>query len=619
MPVYTSIHFNISGFLEPCTQDELNIFNQILYRFGTDQKLKGVISVNSLLLKSLIWQDISIIKHISKLLTLTKKFELASSTYSNFMSMDFIEETPYIEQGLIDESFKLIKRVYPNQDIKGFYFPLGTWDSNYLLSLEKNKIKFLIVDWKIIEQSLKLNGNEEQLFQPFRLKNSEIKVLPSCNFNSFQYFIPEAYYDYLTKGEINKFSSVVNYINKISEEQDNNYFSILTIDLNDVRFPKFDSNFQISNFLRDTSVLLGEKLVSTLPDEIDDKFDSLPEIELISNILPYEIDKEMTTTNSQWVLCKEFCNKLFTTRNIIKNAINILNQDGKNKLEYFFKHAYLTAHHNYCFATLGIPLKSIDINKIFAMKGALQQLSQLAEIISSGTSQQQVKTACTSESRVGRFAIYNNKFIALFNVAGGSLSSFIDLEKGNVISYTLVPGLEIDSETNEPIAGMMHDVVSRHYWGQFNLFNETYYPSITNTEKEPNVMFSCYPIGNILLTKSFIIDSSSRQIKVNYTIINKGSKEDKFNVYSYSKLNLGAFQYDVLTPDDLAYLVSEETTTNTISLINKILNIKVDLVIPKVVMFNVSKGFMGFDIGLQFGVKALNQGENITYPILIKY
>lgn len=620
MTIYTSVHFNISGFLEPSHQDDLNVYSQMLYRFSVDSYLKGIISLNSLLIKTLMWQDITIIKHISKLLSLTNKFELASSMYSNFITPTSTMKTQYVEEDLVDKAISIIKSVYSNIPINSFYFPLGTYNHNYLHGLIKNGIKYLIVDWQLIQRSLETQKKAIHAFQPFKLKNQDVIVLPSCNFNTVRHFMPRGYNSYIARGEIEDFKKEIAEHKKRFDEEHLDYFCILSLDLNDIRFPQFDSNFQVINFLRDASSILKDDVVAFLPSEIEEQCETMHEIELLDTIQPYEINSRLSNIKNNYALCTEFCKRLIQTREALYRAIAVLKEANKDKIERFLKQAYLTAHHNYCLATYGIPISGIDIKKVFTLKGALVQLEQISKIIENeNASDNDVKSECTSIEHVGRFAVSNDKYIALFNATGGHLSSFIDIEKGNVVTYTLIPELSISPSTNEPISGLMYDVVSRHYWGQFNLFNETYYPIISKHENMAKIGFSCYPLGNILLSKDFMIDHLTRKITIAYNVTNTGHREDRFTIYSLSRINLGAFQYELLTRDDLSYNVISNSNNNKIILKNNPLSSSIEIQVPKEVMINVAKGFLGFDLGLQFNVKQLDKGEKITYPIEIYY
>ena len=80
------------------------------------------------------------------------------------------------------------------------------------------------------------------------------------------------------------------------------------------------------------------------------------------------------------------------------------------------------------------------------------------------------------------------------------ITNLIDLKKGIVLTSCPSKDLAIDKATHEPRYGLMYDVISKRYSGQYNLFNERYTYNWLDKEDSKSIIHSIYATEDVLLS-----------------------------------------------------------------------------------------------------------------------
>ncbi|MHA1551910.1 MAG: hypothetical protein ACTSQC_08195 [Candidatus Heimdallarchaeaceae archaeon] len=111
---------------------------------------------------------------------------------------------------------------------------------------------------------------------------------------------------------------------------------------------------------------------------------------------------------------------------------------------------------------------------------------------------------CTESMFIG-----NDLLCSLTN-KGGIISNLIDLKKGIVLTSCPSNDLAIDKATHEPRYGLMYDVISKRYSGQYNLFNERYTYNWLDKEDSKSIILS-KKIANQLYSQSMLQKMSCYQ------------------------------------------------------------------------------------------------------------
>ncbi len=289
MVVYISTHFNLSRSLVPVTRDEYDKYTKIIDWFLVNKSARGTISTNSLFLLSNMWGNKTVLKNLSKL-CLANQIELSSSMFSNFIPMNQPYEERLIEHQ-INQATTILKTIFPAKYIKGYYPPFGVWDKRSADTVENQGYKYVIMDWYNIAKAINPKPTgvfEVEYFKPFKLKNQNVFVLPSFNLRSVYRNYPETYEEAIHSGELKNLMKIVKERIKISEDTHQDYFGILSLDLNDMKFPVFHPQFDFENYLNEASKLMEQPAFFLRPSEIIEKFEEIQEID-IESAFPYEV------------------------------------------------------------------------------------------------------------------------------------------------------------------------------------------------------------------------------------------------------------------------------------------------------------------------------------------
>jgi len=269
MTFYFAIHYNLSRFLEPVTKDDQNRYTQILQWFLANKEAKGTISMNGNFLQSQLWSDETVIKNISKLYY-SDQIELSSSMYSDLIPFSLPYEDYFLDSQ-INHGIEIMKSIFKERDIHGYYPPLGIWDRRSLRSLNEIDIKYMILDWNIINNSIYEKAKMEpsaKLLRPYKIKSSNLCVLPSFNLRSIFRIYPDIYKEYLRSGELTSLLKLASKAAKFSVRENVDLFAILTLDFNNLKFPVFHSDFDFDNFFKESSKLTKHPFTLVKPSEI---------------------------------------------------------------------------------------------------------------------------------------------------------------------------------------------------------------------------------------------------------------------------------------------------------------------------------------------------------------
>ncbi|MHA2358350.1 MAG: hypothetical protein ACXABK_06245, partial [Candidatus Heimdallarchaeaceae archaeon] len=373
MTFYFAIHYHMSRFLETVTKDDLNLYNQILNWFQVNKNAKGIISMNGNFIQSQLWSDETLLKNISKL-GYSNQIDFSFSMFSDLFPSSLPYEKYFLDMQ-IKSGIKAFETVFKESIIQGYYPPLSIWDKRSIGSLKETDIKYIILDWNIINNSIfdevKLEPSAK-LLRPFKVKNSELHILPSFNLRSTFRIFPEVYKDYLKSGELTRLVSFATKAAQFSERENIDLFAILTLDFNNLRFPSFHSEFDFDNFFEESTILTEQPFSLIRPSDIISKFNLIEEIELKDNVLPLELQfTEGYNQSGLMTPCCQFYTQLFNdqTDKLLKLAeqTQSLQEPLRKRILNLISVAWnwlIIAQHNLCFITYSEPIKGVDISRM---------------------------------------------------------------------------------------------------------------------------------------------------------------------------------------------------------------------------------------------------------------
>ena len=628
MTVYISTHFNFARFLNPVPRDEYDRYTKIVQWFLENRFARGTLSANSLFLLSNMWGNKTIIKNLSKL-CLAGQLELSASMYSSYIPLNLSTEEKVIENQILN-ALDVMNDIFPRKYIKGYYPPFGIWDTRSTKVIAEKGFKYIIMDWHVIAKALnpKPKGTFEfEFFKPFKLKGQNIFVLPSFNLRSAYRNYPDMQTEAIKSGELESLWGVIKNAVKVSTELHEDFFGILTIDINDMRFPIFPPNYDFENFLNETKGLMKQDVSFLRPSDVIEKFDNIQEID-VPSYLPFEIT--LTKGFQRDLKPSPCCSHYSNLFDLYLNRIEILenrNRDStpevKQKVTNLLKYSmnyFILKQHNFCFDVFSEPIKGIDNAKNLENWKSVSHLNlilNVAEgILNGNLSKQSILenfgNECTNSLFIG-----DNILCGLMN-KGGIITNLIDLKKGIVMTSCPSENLAIDKTTQEPLYGLMYDVVSKKHSGQFNLFSERYTYDWEDRDDGKSVILSCYASENVLLSKQYEFENNSSKIKVKYKLKNFGNKADAFRIYSISKVNLGEHHTHYLSHETIK--VSEENSDDRnkiVNISNKDLNSYMNIKVPKDITVKTEGGFGNIELIMKIDVPSLKNLEEKVYSFEI--
>ena len=624
MTVYLSAHYNLSRFRGAITKDHIRRYQQVIDWFTSEPKLKGTISFNSFFLQSIIWENESIIKDISKL-CLSGQVELSSSMYSSFVPFNLPSEENMI-RFQIKEASRILKDIYPKKYIKGYYPPFSVCDDRSIRYLLEEDILYMIVDWFVLDKILHrepIGDIHPRFSKPFKVKNHEIYVLPSYNLRTIYRLYPEMYKEYLSSGIIDGILETIRAGVKISKEQSIDLFGIQTIDLNDLKFPNFRSDFDFSNYFNESKKLVDQKVVFIKPSEVIEKFE-VEEIEL-KHSLPYEmsLSNNMQDIFNLTPSCKRILKSFkLASKTIEKNQevtdlfSNKKKEVAVNLLKYS-RNFLAKTYHNICFGSFNEPLKGINILSVENIWRSITHLNLVDMVFNSIFSESYIENndcICTSEEDCGDLIHSNNFLVCSFLQKGGIINNLVNKQYGEFIVSSPSQQQRIKQHSMEPQFGLLFDVVSKKYSGQYNLFNEGYILNCKKQEDLTEICLSIFATGDILLRKYCTFKHNSKTIEIRYEFENTGLEKEEFSIHSISKFNLGDFLIPVFSKRDLLSTVkTEKNYAKTLSISNKKTSSIVKIFLPENIDYHISKSFRNIELTLSMKIPILQFGEKKEY------
>ena len=629
MTVYLSAHYNLSCFRGVVTKDHADRYQQIIDWFAREPQFKGTISFNTLFLQSIIWENESIVKDISKL-CLAEQLELSASMFSNYVpfSLDFENE---ILEHQIKYASKELKDTYPDKYIKGFYPPFSVFDDRNVGHLVDESYKYIIVDWSILDRTIneKPIGRIDPSFsRVFKLKDKDIYVLPSYNLRSVYRLYPEFYKQYLSSGIIDRVSEAIRNGDEISEKEGIDLFGILTVDFNDLKFPTFRSDFDFDSYFIESKKLLDQPVNYVRPSEIIEKFD-IKEIDLKYS-LPYEMI--LSSESIPLIEISPCCEKLIEIVKVnlnrikrIEKAASSVESDQKSALENLIKNSWnylLTNLHNTYFSQFNEPIKGVDVLDFRNIWNSINHIN-LAEFIANSYKTDKVtkKGFDIIDPICGDMVYFNNKFLCSFLHRGGVINNLVNLENGEFIASSPSPSLIVNSVTQEPNFGLMFDIVSKKYSGQYNLFNEGYVASRKDLTDGVEITLSVYATSDIVLKKIFTIINDSNKIDIKYSFQNRGIGKEEFILYSLSKFNMGDYIAPIFSQENLVLEnISSSKDFVILELNNEKTNSKVKITLPEEIRYDSKKRFRNLELTLRMKVPILelHETKNFVFNIEIE-
>ena len=628
MTVYFSIHYNMSTYREPITKDLNNSHHKLLNWFKTNSDSKGVISANSLLLQSHVLGDDTVIKDASKL-CLANRIEICSSLYSSFIPFNLPYEQEFIKLQ-INNSSAILRELFDSKFIQGFYPPFGIWDARYTEYLESERYKYALVDWFILEKNLSKEPKayvKPEFLKIFKTKNHDLFVIPSFNLRSVYRVYPDIYNEFLQSGQI---STMIKAILKGVEEFEEDLFVVLSLDLNDLTFPRFHSDFDLDTYLTETGVFSDlpitfvkpSEMVSVMKEhkELDIKFSYPFEIQYLKE--SDEIIEVSPCCNFYIKIFKEYQNYLNEIQNKLETFTDSMKSSLSSLVEYCWNYLLLIQH-NFCFNALGEPIKERSLSDISDVWRSIQHLDIFKMIINKIISLQEFPVKphlLFSEYECGEYIHLGNKIVFSLQQKGGIISNLIDLKRGSILATTPSLNLALSKHKNEPLNGLMYDIISKRFSGQFNMFNESYTFSKKNTKNDTSYTLSEYITGDIVLFKKYTVQHNSPIIKIDYEFFNRGKQRKEFILYSLSKFNLNNLQ--TLLSRRNSFDFSEETSINEntiVKLFNEEMNTSLFLRIPQDITWRVKKGFGSLDLSLGMRVNPLRIDENQIFSFEMSF
>ncbi len=629
MAVYMSTHFNLSRSLVPVTRDEYDKYTKIISWFLENKSAKGTISTNSLFLLSNMWGNKTVLKNLSKL-CLADQIELSSSMYSNFIPMNQPYEERLIEHQ-INQATAILKNIFPTKYIKGYYPPFGVWDKRSADTLVNQGYKYVIMDWYSIAKALNQKPSgvfEVKYFKPFKLKNQNILVLPSYNLRSVYRNYPETYDEAIHSGELMNLIEVIRRGIGISKDTNQDYCGVLSLDLNDMKFPIFHPQFDLDNFLNEARNLMEQPVSFLKPSEIIDKFEEIQEID-IKSAYPYEIT--LTMGYQRGLKLSPYClryRQLFQKH--MKNLEDIEKRSSNNskeiklKVANLIKYAYnylIRKQHNFCFDVFSEPIKGVNTLVNADNWGSINHLNlieNIANIILEKESDHLDMSTSLGQECTESMFIGDDLLCSLTN-KGGIITNLIDLKKGIVLTSCPSKDLALDKATHEPRYGLMYDVISKRHSGQYNLFNERYTYNWLEKEDSKSIILSIYATEDILLSKHFEFEKKSSSFDVHYNLKNFGDKSDEFSILSLSKINLGEHHTHFLSQDAIeVYEEKQNDNISSVKIFNKELNSGLKIKISEDIHVKIEKDFGNFELGLQMTVPQLRRMEEKSFSFKIE-
>ena len=626
MTVYFSIHYNIASYREPITKDLNSSHHKLLNWFKVNSDTKGVISANSLLLQSYIWGDETVIKDTSKL-CLSDQIEVCSSLYSSMIPFNL----PYEEELIklqIKNSSAILRKLFDSKFIQGFYPPFGIWDNRYIQHLELENYKYALIDWYIIEKNLSNNPKvavRPDILKVYKLKENNFFAIPSFNLRSVYRVYPEIYKEFLQTGQINK---MLQAILKGVTEFDEDLFVVLSLDLNDLSFPGFHSDFDLDTYLTETGVFSDLPITFVKPSEMIGLMRNDKELELRFSY-PLEIRhlKERDKAIDISPCCHYYAETFKSFHDYLCNiqpTINKLSAQLREILSRFVEYSWnylIMIQHNFCFSTFGEPIKGKSLSDYSVVWRSIQHLDLMKLIINKIISMQKLPEKSLflfSENECGDFIHMSDRIVCSFQHKGGIISNLIDLRNGNILATTPFPDLALNKLSNEPMNGLMYDIISKKFSGQFNMFDEGYIFNNRKNEYGSVYTLSEYVTGDIVLFKTYTIPNNSSRLEISYEFFNRGKQKEGFVLYSLSKFNLNDLQYILPSSSSLNFSsTSSEKGDTSIKLFNEIMNTSLFLKIPRNIEWRVSKGFGSLDLSLKMQINPLqmNEKQNFSFEI----
>ncbi len=628
MTVYISTHFNLSRGLVPVTRDEYDKYTKTINWFLVNKSARGTVSTNSLFILSNMWGNKTILKNLSKL-CLADLIELSASMYSNFLPMNLPYEERLIKHQ-INQSTAILKDIFPAKYIKGYYPPFGVWDNRSVDTVIEEGYRYIILDWYMIAKALNPKPTgvfEVDYFKPFKLKNQNIFILPSFNLRSVYRNYPETYDEAIRSGELKSLMEVIREGAEISKDNNQDYCGVLSLDLNDMRFPVFQTCFDFENFLNEASKLMEQPAVFLKPSEIIEKFEEIQEIE-IKSAFPYEIT--LTKGYQRGLTLTPYCrkyHKLFQKHLKNLEVLERLNSTNSKETKLIvanllkYAHNYiLRKQHNFCFDVLSEPIKGVNtlvnadnwesINHLNLIENVIKLF--LEKEIDQTDSFTSFGQECAENNFIGK-----DIFCSLTN-KGGTITNLIDLKKGVVLTSCPSKNLALDKATQEPRYGLMYDVISKRHSGQYNLFNERYTYNWLDKNGSKRFILSIFATENILLSKHFEFEKDSSRFTVQYTLKNFGDKSDEFSVLSLSKINLGEHQTHFLSQDEIEVVEDKQKNNDSsIKIFNNKLKSGLEISTTENIDMKIEKDFGNFKLSMQMKVPQLRKLEEKSFSFKI--
>ncbi|MHA1347599.1 MAG: hypothetical protein ACTSYH_01485 [Candidatus Heimdallarchaeaceae archaeon] len=629
MAVYISTHFNLSSSLVPVTRDEYDKYTKIINWFLINKSARGTISTNSLFLLSNMWGNKTVLKNLSKL-CLANQIELSSSMYSNFIPMN----QPYEERLIksqINQASMILNNIFPAKYIKGYYPPFGVWDKKSVGTLADLGYKYVIMDWHIIAKALNSKPTgafEVKYFKPFKLKNQNIFVLPSFNLRSVFRNYPETYEETMHSGEVMNLMELIKEGIEISKETNQDYCGILSLDLNDMRFPVFPPQFDFENYLNESNKILNQPAIFLKPSEMIEKFEEIQEIDIESGY-PHEVTLTMgyqggLKLTPYCVKYSQLFHKHLNNLEDIEKRSNATSNETKQKIVNLLKYAHnylITKQHNFCFDIFSEPVKGVNTlsnAENWESISHLNLIEKIAEMFLKKETDQIDLSTCIGQKCTESIFIGNDLLCSLTN-KGGVITNLIDLKKGVVLTSCPSKDLALDKTTQEPRYGLMYDVISKRHSGQYNLFNDRYTYNSVEKGDSTTITFSNYAVENILLSKVFKFENNSPRFDVQYNLKNFGCRSDEFSILSISKINLGEYHTQFLSQDEIEVVEEKQSSNiNSVKIFNKELASGLEIKIPVNINVKIEKNFGNFELSLRIKVPQLRRMEEKSFSFKIE-
>ncbi|MHA1304676.1 MAG: hypothetical protein ACTSPI_13340, partial [Candidatus Heimdallarchaeaceae archaeon] len=610
---------------ELLTKEQQSKINNITKWFLENKQLKGNVSLNSLLLKTLSWQDNNFLHDISKL-CLSNQLELTATCFSNYVPfyLPFEEE---IINNQMAESSRILKKIYPNREVKSFYPPFGCFDRRLLPLLEEQGINNIIVDWRIIAGTLNRttpNSFSIEYLRPYKIKDHEIYALPSVDLHSIFHIFLEAYEQYLKTGEISKFVQSINSHIEESKIKFDKYYTVITFNFNQIGFPEDVLTFDFDNFFNEIQKSDSLQLTFLKPSEVIKEIDNITEIDLKDyysfQINPKGIEKQELTSNLTCQCLVELFKEQVELINICKEELEkIENENLKTTASSIIRNAWiqiLKSQHNLGIANCGGSItKRLDFAFLIHEWLKVKYTTRLVKIIRYLLQKEKKKEVffCNLAEGLDEVVFLSEDFYTTFSHKGGILNNLISLKDGKFFVTKPSNQEELLPTTQEPKYGLFYDIISKRYSGQFHLSREWYAMQLReNTNK---ILFSYYLDKNILLSKKYTIYPG--RIKVTYDFENRGiDQSEEFVIYNVAKFDLGAVLEPYIRKDDFKIAFRNRTLV----LENKKNKAKLKVRIDPTLQYKIKNNFQNIILTTNRIIPQLakNKKESYEFELLIE-